>query len=80
MINRVEARPLSSSRNRADFSSRRRHAGRLVAGRRRGLRLSDSTVRLNATWEDFASHRDFYSGHFRRLNPRSASSWARRPA
>ena len=69
VINRVSKAP-EFSRNRADFSAGVDTLGAWSLAADVDRVLSDSAaVRLNATWEDFASHRDFYSGHFLGLNP-----------
>ncbi len=69
VINRVSKAP-EFSRNRSDFSAGIDTLGAWSLAADVDRVLSDSAaVRLNATWEDFASHRDFYSGHFLGLNP-----------
>ena len=69
VINRVSKAP-EFGRDRADISAGIDTLGAWSLAADVDRVLSDSAaVRLNATWEDFASHRDFYSGHFLGLNP-----------
>ncbi len=69
VINRVSKVP-EYGRNRTDFSAGVDTLGGWSLAADVDRVLSDNAaVRLNATWEDFASHRDFYSGHFLGLNP-----------